>query len=233
MKAATYVPEKPCKRGHLLRYVAGTHMCVECNRLHNAAQNREQKIIRMREWYAKKGAAARRNWRLKNAEREKATRRIYQAKNKNKISTQVRARRLRKPETFRQYKKTQYAKHREQILAKRKEWGAANKERIAELNRRWRLANPDRDRALGNRKRARKLHATPPWLTDADHDRIFAIYAEAQKMTRESGVEHQVDHIVPLQGRNVCGLHIPENLRVVPAVVNFKKNNQFIEELCA
>lgn len=59
--------------------------------------------------------------------------------------------------------------------------------------------------------------ATPPWLTSSDRAAIAAIYRAARRLSYETGVPHDVDHIVPLQGRNVCGLHVPANLRPLPA----------------
>lgn len=60
--------------------------------------------------------------------------------------------------------------------------------------------------------RAQTVRATPPW---ADMDAIKAVYAEARRMTRETGELHVVDHIVPKIGKIVCGLHVSWNLRVI------------------
>ena len=70
--------------------------------------------------------------------------------------------------------------------------------------------------------------ATPPW---AGLDAIAAIYAEARRLTRETGVLHHVDHIIPLRGRNVSGLHVASNLQVLTAGANQQKSNHLPREL--
>lgn len=71
--------------------------------------------------------------------------------------------------------------------------------------------------------------ATPVWLTGVQKDEIKALYATAQRLTKERGEKFAVDHIVPLQGDGVCGLHVPWNLRVVSSAENNKKNNRMEE----
>lgn len=80
-----------------------------------------------------------------------------------------------------------------------------------------------RTNAASARRHAAKLKRTPPW---ADQAAIKAIYAEASKMTQETGVEHHVDHIYPLQGKKVSGLHVHTNLQVLVGVENMRKGNR-------
>jgi hypothetical protein len=72
-------------------------------------------------------------------------------------------------------------------------------------------------------KRYRRLRRAP-W---ADATAIRAIYASAKRLTQETGVPHHVDHIIPLQGALVSGLHVHTNLQVLPAVDNIKKLNRY------
>jgi hypothetical protein len=66
--------------------------------------------------------------------------------------------------------------------------------------------------------------ATPAW---ADRAQMGDLYKEARAITRESGILHVVDHIVPLHHRLVCGLHVPANLRIVSERTNAEKHNRF------
>lgn len=76
-------------------------------------------------------------------------------------------------------------------------------------------------------RRALKISAMPSW---ADRKAINKIYRERERISKETGVIHHVDHIVPLQGREVCGLHVPWNLQIIPAPDNFIKYNRFDEK---
>ena len=76
---------------------------------------------------------------------------------------------------------------------------------------------------MSNKKRAVKLRAMPKW---ANQEKIKEIYANCPK-------GWHVDHIVPLQGRNVCGLHVETNLQYLPARENARKKNKFSEEMLA
>ena len=73
-------------------------------------------------------------------------------------------------------------------------------------------------------RRARLLEATVSW---SDKAKIDAIFAQATRKAIQTGKKYDVDHIVPLQGKTVCGLHVEGNLRIVLASTNQKKFNQF------
>jgi hypothetical protein len=78
--------------------------------------------------------------------------------------------------------------------------------------------------ALAVKRRTEKLKRSPVW---ADQAAIAAVYAEAQRLTVQTGTVHHVDHFYPLQGKNVSGLHVAGNLRVIPALQNLRKGNRF------
>ena len=88
--------------------------------------------------------------------------------------------------------------------------------------------NPNKVCANQAKYKAQKLKATPVW---ADKDKISAVYNEAQKYIDSDGRVYHVDHIIPLQGEKVCGLHIEHNLQILPGKENCSKSNKFIMEL--
>jgi hypothetical protein len=73
----------------------------------------------------------------------------------------------------------------------------------------------------GKRRRAREVRATPPWV---DRAAIRAIYKKAKHLSKSTGEQYVVDHIVPLDGKLVCGLHVPWNLRVIHWLENARKS---------
>jgi hypothetical protein len=76
-------------------------------------------------------------------------------------------------------------------------------------------------------RRGQKLNATPPWLTPDHQKEIEQFYWLARDLKSVTGEQYDVDHIVPLKGKNVCGLHVPWNLQVLPSDVNRRKSNVF------
>lgn len=145
-----------------------------------------------------------RQWNADNAERKRASSRAWVTEN---------AERHRKTNRQRYRIKPQYFKD------KSAEWRAKNSDRKLASDRRWRNENRGRDRATKAKYKAAKLNATPPWV---NYSEIVLIYDQCP-------AGHHVDHIVPLQGENVCGLHVPWNLQYLSETENLKKGNRLLE----
>lgn len=148
----------------------------------------------------------------------------WKKSNPDKVKVNGAAYRERHREKIRKSGLAHYYANRERLLFLQAESRKRNVDRIREYNARWDQENKDKANAKAARRRAQKMLATPTW---ADKEKILAFYSEAQKLTKQTGVEHHVDHIVPLISKMVCGLHVEHNLRVVPAVENLAKFNKF------
>lgn len=116
----------------------------------------------------------------------------------------------------------------ERVRANQERWRGANIARRREIARAWAARNAAGVLANTTKRRALLLNAVPPW---ADLSAIAAVYAKAAEIKRDIGVDVHVDHIIPLRGRLVSGLHVANNLRIVTAEENRSKNNALIEEL--
>ena len=134
--------------------------------------------------------------------------------------------------------KKHYQENRDVILERKKEYRQENRDAVLESARKyrqenpdvaktWRKANPEKTIAYKASRRARKKQAQPPWLTEEHINQIIDKYKNSKHMKKLTGIEHHVDHIVPLKGENVCGLHVPWNLQVIPAKHNLEKHNHF------
>ena len=102
-------------------------------------------------------------------------------------------------------------------------WTRSNPERKKAADRAFAEANRALVTSYRAARRARVLQATPPWLTPEHWEQIRSVYTEARKLSVETGIPHDVDHIVPLRGKTVCGLHVPWNLRAIPKVQNNRR----------
>ncbi len=124
-------------------------------------------------------------------------------------------------EKTRSYKQTWASNNKEVTKA----WSASNREKLNEWNRAWKAANKPKVLANTRMRQANKVKATPLW---ADSKEIQYYYNIAAYFTELSGgfVKYHVDHIVPLKGKNVCGLHVQNNLQVLKAVDNLRKSNK-------
>ena len=126
-------------------------------------------------------------------------------------------------------------------LVKKNDWYLVNKEQVIQAAKtrpaedkklyqsRWKAKNSVWVKADTKARRRKHRQATPPWLTRKQKTEIRQLYQIAITMTRTTGEQYVVDHIVPLRGESVCGLHVPWNLRVVTREENLKKSNKHLD----
>ena len=97
----------------------------------------------------------------------------------------------------------------DRIAASRRKWYEKNKESNSIKAALYARQHPEWKAAHCAKRRARKLRACPDWLTREQVEEINSFYKEAELRKQSSGIVWHVDHIVPLQGKTVCGLHVP------------------------
>ncbi len=145
-------------------------------------------------------------------------------------------------ECKRQADAANYTENTETIKATTKSWKQKNPDRKRELNREYKKRNKTKVNALTQKykqknrgvtnantakRRAALLQRTPKWLTEFDFRHIKAFYEAAARLTKEFGIPMEVDHMIPLQGKNVSGLHVPSNLQILTEVENTIKKNRY------
>lgn len=107
-----------------------------------------------------------------------------------------------------------------------REWSKKNKHHHRALISDWRKKNPAGHRArVQERKALVRMGAS--YITHEMRTSIKDIYKECISLEASSGIRHHVDHIIPLRGDGVCGLHVPWNLQIITAENNMKKGNRF------
>lgn len=193
--------------------------CKECESEYQKAYylaNREKVLART--------SVTSKNWRLNNKERASEANKQYRIDNAERISSRKKELRSQNKEKESEYARQYYAKNRDKRLENSRTWHAENKENIYERKKLWGKENPHIRAEYAMRRHARKLQATPSW---ADIDEIREFYRDAARLTLETGYKWEVDHIVPLQGKLVSGLHNQFNLRVIPKSDNAAKHNRW------
>lgn len=126
-----------------------------------------------------------------------------------------------------EYMREHYVDNKDAIIEKANKWVSENRERHNTKCNLWAKNNSGKVNARTARRYAAKTQATPKWLTTDDRWMISQTYELAALRTKLFGVVWEVDHIVPLRGKMVSGLHVPCNLQVVPAHLNRRKSNKF------
>jgi hypothetical protein len=107
------------------------------------------------------------------------------------------------------------------------EYAADNRAKLRKIASEWQKNNKGKVNANTALRHTAKMQRTPSWLSKHDKLHIKCLYQVAAMRTRESGYVWHVDHVIPLQGENVCGLHVPSNLQVIPAYDNVSKGNRY------
>lgn len=179
-------------------------------------KQKEKKEANKEKQRLKRNEYSRKHYHL-NKEENNIRAKIYRSNNKDKIK-QIK------------YKcdKEYYLKNSEKIKSRAKNHRLQNIDHYKENKKRYKKENAGKVNALGAKRHAAKLKATPSWLSKEQLKEIEQYYIEAKELQWLSDPTDPlcVDHIEPLQGKDRCGLHVPWNLQILPRSLNSKKGNK-------
>lgn len=133
---------------------------------------------------------------------------------------------LPKSEAAKEAGRRYYERNRAQVMARAAARPLADKQRYKKKHK---LGNLEYYKTLTNTRRRRFRDATPKWLSYIQKQSIKALYMQAMTLTKLTSERYVVDHIVPLHGETVCGLHVPWNLRVITQEENLVKSNKIVD----
>lgn len=109
-------------------------------------------------------------------------------------------------------------------------WARKNPQKTRAAISNWQKNNPEKHCANQAKRRSTKIKRTPNWLTKEHFQEINFFYDLAKELTKNTKIEHHVDHIIPLNGKTVSGLHVPWNLQVLTKEQNLRKGNSMNEK---
>lgn len=168
----------------------------------------------------------------------------YREVNKDRIAETSRAYRQNNPEKVKEWKAGWMQTEKGRAYGRRvskelyhsgktqetlKKYRDNNKEQARARHKRWITEFPWKNAAKEARRRSIKENATPIWHSEKDKIWLELMFAFGKKLEQNTGVKYHIDHIVPLKGRTVCGLHWRENWCLIPAHENIRKSNFFKE----
>ena len=209
---------KTCRKG--IHQFEGIR-CFEC---------KKESMAKWRKENPEKAKNSCNNWRNKNKEYLKLIKRKWHEKNREKINSRTKELYSKNIEKKRLSARNSYKKYSKKRIEYVVEWGKKNKDKRKKYVKENRERHPDKHCATQAKRRARKLMATPKWLNEQHFNEINKFYKKAQELTKSTGIIHHVDHIIPLKGENVCGLHVPWNLQILTMKENISKSNKIINE---
>jgi 5-methylcytosine-specific restriction endonuclease McrA len=151
----------------------------------------------------------------------------YKRDNKQKVLAEVRQWKEQNKDKVKTMNSEWYLANKELVSVKHRSYYSRNKTAILNQTKEYEKANPAKINAKIAKRRAAKLQATPLWLTKEHLKSIELYYLVAKWIEFILDEKIEVDHVVPLQGKNISGLHVPWNIQLLTKTVNRQKGNNY------
>ena len=206
-----YFNGKPCPQGHVDERQTSSGGCIPCLKARHSTSEAKAK---------------KRAWEKANRDKLNAQRREWYARNKD--NPDVKRRRAEQKKKYRAKPETRKKETEYTLL-----WMKKNPERAKEIARRSakkRRQSPKHKAYYAERTRYRQAKCKNATLSNLKPSDFYEFYRERDRLAKQTGEAHHVDHIIPLEHEKVCGLHVPWNLQVIPAWENYMKLNKLPEE---
>lgn len=149
----------------------------------------------------------------------------YYVKNKEVLKQKEGKRNEENPEIRRGRDRDYYKRNKKARLSYLKEWRDRNRGYIREKGKDYYRDHKERYIAASAKRHSVKLQATPLWF---EKEAVDTLYEKRAQLSVDWGIMLHVDHVVPLQGKNVCGLHCHANLQLLEARMNIVKGNSHV-----
>ena len=185
--------------------------CKNCSKEYRK-ENKEHSKVVWKEWY------------IKNRDMELSKHKIYKKENKEKIKKAWKEYYLKNKERESQRTHNWYVDNKDKVFIRWSKWYEENREKVLAYRRKYGKEHLDKGRLYVAKRKSILLNAIPEWV---NFDKIKEVYNKAKELEKITGIRYHVDHVVPLQSKNVCGFHVWDNLQILADKLNISKGNKF------